>query len=253
MHVPEIVFDGCCGEGGAARGYAEAGHHVIGVDSNPRCRDGYLRSGAAEFICADVLEVLADVSFMSQFTFAHYSPPCQHYSRMCRCRPELRARYPDLITPGRPLLNALQLPYVIENVGDARPWLRSPVTLCMWGHFGRETYRHRLFEAGGGFAVTPPPARSQDQGAVINARVNRECGRSHPVRASKAGHFGADQRRGERTFVSVAGHELTGPVRRVMEIGWMSGREAVAEAIPPYLARWVAEELAAWRALETAA
>lgn len=157
----EIVFDGCCGEGGAARGYAESGAYVVGCDINPACRDGYLRSGAHEFICADVLEVLADKSFMSRFTFIHYSPPCQFASGMLNCQPpEVRARYPNLITPGRPLLNDLSLPYVIENVGAARPWLQDPVTLCMWMS-GRETYRHRLFEAGGGLTLQPPPARPQ--------------------------------------------------------------------------------------------
>lgn len=243
MVTPEVIFDGCCGEGGAAHGYAGSGARVTGVDSNPACRDGYLRSGAAEFICADVLEVMADRAFMSQFTFAHYSPPCQHFSRMCRCRPELRAKYPDLITPGRPLLKDLGVPFVIENVTGARDWMLDPVTLCMW-MFGRETYRHRLFEAGGGLTLSVPvPAASARPG-----KVNRECGWPHPVRASKAGHYGADARSGEHTFVSVAGHELVEPVRRVMEIGWMSGRDAVAEAIPPYLGSWAAEQLASWRA-----
>src|SRR5207247_2624407 len=131
----------------------QAGHYVVGVDNNPKCRDGYLRSGAAEFICGDALEYLADEKFMRRFSFAHFSAPCQFASAMCSCRPGLREKYPTLITPGRPLLNNLCIPYVIENVGAARPWLVNPVTLCMWGHFGRETYRHRLIEAGGGFSL----------------------------------------------------------------------------------------------------
>src|SRR5438046_9377294 len=70
--LPEYVLDVCCGEGGAARGYAQAGHYVVGVDNNPKCRDGYLRSGAAEFICGDALEYLADEKFMRRFSFAHF-------------------------------------------------------------------------------------------------------------------------------------------------------------------------------------
>ena len=67
-------FDGCCGGGGAARGLAQDGRHeVTGVDINPRLRDTYLRSGAAEFICADILEVLGDISFMARFDAAHAS------------------------------------------------------------------------------------------------------------------------------------------------------------------------------------
>lgn len=240
---PEVIFDGCCGEGGAARGYVNAGHEVWGCDINPRLRNGYLRSGATEFICADVLEVLADRSFMSQFTFVTYHPPCQHFSQMSRCRPGLASTYPDLITPGRPLLDQLGIPYAIENVSAARPWLRDPVTLCMY-MFGRPLYRHRLIEAGGGFRVTPPePPPSQHPGRPRSPvpRINRECGWPHPVPTARAGHWKPGY------FVSVAGHERKGPVRRAMEIDWMSDRDCVKEAIPPYLAEWVAGQLASWR------
>ena len=85
-------FDGCCGGGGAARGLAQDGRHeVTGVDINPRLRDTYLRSGAAEFICADILEVLGDISFMARFDAAHCSFPCQSGSVMSSCRPGLAA------------------------------------------------------------------------------------------------------------------------------------------------------------------
>jgi len=265
----EVTLDGCCGEGGGARGLVQAGHYVVGVDTNAACKDGYLRSGAAEFICADVLEILADRSFMSRFTFSSCHFPCQYYSQMTRCRPGLAASYPELITPGRPLLNALQLPYVIENVGAARPWLRNPVTMCMH-MFGRETYRHRLLETGGGFVLTPPPAPALPKGSGPHrgtVKPNRECGWPHPVPTARAGHWKPDDLilvdGVLRTkFVSVAGHERKKPVQRVMEIdlwdrktrtGWMSNRDAVAEAIPPYLGGWIAEQLTAWRALEAAA
>jgi DNA (cytosine-5)-methyltransferase 1 len=229
---------------------------VIGCDINPACRDGYLRSGAAEFVCADILDVLADKSFMSRFTFVACGFPCQRYSQMTRCRPGLRDTYPELITPGRPLLNALSLPYVIENVGAARPWLQEPVTLCMW-MLGRETYRHRLIEAGGGFQLRPPPppppgspawlAPAGCVTALRGARVNRECGWPHPVPTARAGHWQPGK------FVSVAGHERKEPVQRVMEIGWMSDRDAVAEAIPPYLSAWIAGQLRNWRQDQEAA
>jgi SAM-dependent methyltransferase len=262
----EYVLDACCGEGGAARGYAQGGHYVVGIDSNPDCRKGYLRSGAAEFICGDALKYLADEKFMRRFSFVHFSPPCQFASAMTSCRPGLRETYPNLITPGRPLLNRTYLPYVIENVGAARPWLKDPVTLCMW-MFGRETYRHRLIEAGGGFTLQPPPVPeplpsevppsvshwaweppSESHVRARRIRRNSECGWPHPVPTQRAGHWKPGY------FVSVAGHERKEPVRRVMEIDedWMPDREAVAEAIPPYLAGYIADQLGAWR-LEQAA
>ena len=45
----------------------------------------------------------------------------------------------------------------------------------------------------------------------------------------------------------MAGHERKRPVRDVMEIDWMSSRDRVKEAIPPYLGYWIARQLAAWR------
>jgi DNA (cytosine-5)-methyltransferase 1 len=255
----EITLDACAGEGGGARGLVQAGHYVVGVDINPRCRDGYLRSGAHEFICADVMDLLADASFMRRFTFVSAHPPCQSRSRMTNCRPGLAALYPRLIRPMQPLLDTWGGPFIIENVEGARDELRDPVTLCMH-MFGRETYRHRLIEAGGGLTLAvpaPPPAPLKVRGR----KPGKYCGWPHPVPTARAGHWKPDdlvlidgvlrQR-----FVSVAGHERKEPVCRVMEIdlydhrtgtGWMSNRDAIAEAIPPYLGYWIAGQVAAWR------
>ena len=113
--------------------------------------------------------------------------------------------------------------------------MRNPVTVCMYGHFGRETYRHRLVEAGGGFRLSPPPAKG-DQ-TLTGIKPNAECGRPHPVPTAKAGHWKPGY------FVSVAGHERKEQVRRVMEIDWARDREDVAEAVPPYVGAWIAQQL----------
>ncbi len=239
--MTEDTLDLCCGEGGGARGLVTAGHRVTGVDINPACRDGYLRSGAAEFICADAMDVLRDRQSLSRFTFITAHPPCQGYSNMSRCRPEIAGKYPRLIAPMRPLLNATGLPWSIENVEGARSEMISPVTMCMW-MFGRETYRHRLFETGGGLTLTaPPPPAPGSLDQFLPRRVNRDCGWPHPVPTAKAGHWKPGY------FVSVAGHERKAPVFAAMQIDWMSSRDAVKEAIPPYLSEWLAGQLAAWR------
>lgn len=147
MSPAEVTLDGCCGAGGAARGLAKAGHYVIGVDVRPKLRDAYLRSGAAEFICADILEMLADASFMSQFDLAHCSFPCQPHTDLKNAWNA--HHHDDLIPSGRKLLEAWGGPWVIENVPGSP--LRNPVTLCgcmfRLGSAGYRLERKRLFES----------------------------------------------------------------------------------------------------------
>jgi len=227
-----VVLDGCCGAGGATAGYVRAGHTVYGTDLSARVKKNYMQSGAAGFLRADILDVLAS-PWISRVDFIHVSPPCQHYSAMSRCRPDLAAWYPELITPGRELLNASGKPWLIENVPAAAPWMKDPLLLCaQMFRPGVLLYRHRLLEAGGGFALAAPPSPPQD---LPGAR--KACGWPHPVPASRAGHW----RPG--TAISVAGH--VGNValaREVMEIGWTT-RAELAEAVPPYYAEWIGRQL----------
>ncbi len=225
-----IVLDGCCGAGGAARGYVDAGHVVYGIDNRAELEADYLKSGAAGFLAMDILEALA-APWISRVDFIHVSPPCQFYSQMSRCRPGLAATYPDLIGPVRELLTASGKPWVIENVEESRAWMKDPVTLCGI-MFGREMYRHRLLEAGGGFTLAAPPGPPAE---LPGPRKN--CGWPHPTAAAKAGHWVPGK------FVSVSGHERRGPVNAAMDIHWMSNREDVAEAVPPCMTRWVGDQL----------
>lgn len=250
MNQRPVMLDGCCGAGGAARGYVTAGFEVWGFDSNPRLKEDYLKSGASRFTWADILDVLGSLNLLQQADFVHVSPPCQHYSQMARCRPGLAANYPDLIGPVRELLLKSGIPYVIENVSAARPWLRDPVTLC-GQMFGRPVYRHRLFEAGNGLTLTAPAA---EQGKTANllehaAKAhetanlvkppNQECGWAHPVPAARAGHWKPGM------YVSVSGHERKEPVREAMAIDWMRDRDDVAEAIPPYMTEEIGRQVLA--------
>jgi C-5 cytosine-specific DNA methylase len=238
-----IVLDGYCGIGGITKGLIQAGHIVWGVDKNPALEEDYLKTGAAKFICADVLEVLEDRNFMSQFDATTQSPPCQNKSHMSNCRAGLAQCYPQLIPPTRERCLKLGIPFTIENVSGSRSIMIDPVTVCMWGHFGRETYRHRLVEAGNGVVLRPPPAPERwviPDGAILNKRQGPhwECGRPHQVSAAKAGHWTPGR------FVSVSGHERHDPVRKVMEIPWAREREDVVEAVPPYVGLWLGQELA---------
>ena len=103
------VLDGCCGAGGAARGYVLAGHEVWGVDNRPALEADYLKSGAAGFLQADILDALS-APWIAGMDFIHISPPCQFYSSISHARPDVAAEYPDLIGPVRELLNATSKP-----------------------------------------------------------------------------------------------------------------------------------------------
>lgn len=221
-----LLLDLFCGAGGATQGYVNAGFDVIGVDLNPQPNypHPFVQEDALALLRAlprgGRIEVGGREFSRWDFEAVHASPPCQGYSNMSNCRPGLADSYPRLIGPVRDLLDEWGLPWVIENVPLARSEMREPVTLCGF-MFGRELYRHRLFEVGGGWTFDQP-----DHPA-------------HTVPASKAGHW----RPG--TIMSVAGHVApVAKAREVMEIDWTT-REELAEAIPPYYAEYVGRQLLA--------
>jgi DNA (cytosine-5)-methyltransferase 1 len=178
-----IVLDGCCGAGGATVGYVRAGHTVYGVDSDPRMEKSYLKSGAAGFLCADILDTLRQ-PWIDRVDFIHVSPPCQFYSAMAACRPGLAKQYPDLIGLVRELLDEAGKPWIIENVEAAAPWLKDPVRLCaQMFRPGVLLYRHRLLEVGGGFPAWPrrPGRLRAPQGAAASAAGRTRCRPAGPA------------------------------------------------------------------------
>ena len=198
------LLDLGCGRGIVAEAYRRAGFRVTGVDILPQPR-----YRGHEFIQADMLTFP-----LGGYDFIHLSSPCQRWSKMTRCRPELREKYPDLITPMYPRLDASGAPYVVENV-EGSP-LRDPTWLCT-SAFSRPLYRHRGWSGGNGFTVSPlahPP---------------------HDVPASRAGHWVPG------TVMSIAGH--IAPVamaRELMGVDWFVPREDLVEAVPVYMTSYVA-------------
>jgi DNA (cytosine-5)-methyltransferase 1 len=145
------LLDLFCGAGGCAKGFQRARFYVVGVDNRPQpnyCGD--------EFHQADALEVLRTLLsggtwkgyVLADFAAIHASPPCQGYLNLTRVNETLGREHghTDLIGAVRELLKATGLPYVIENVPDARLKLRSPVRVCGTS-FGLPLRRHRLFES----------------------------------------------------------------------------------------------------------
>jgi DNA (cytosine-5)-methyltransferase 1 len=134
--VKPLLLDLFCGAGGCSVGYHRAGFDVVGVDlhSQPRYPFDFVQGDALEYLAGD----------LGDFDAIHASPPCQAYAGSTAWRGD-RSKHPDLIGPTRALLEAAGLPYVIENVPDARRLLRNPVRLC-GSMFSLPVRRHRYFE-----------------------------------------------------------------------------------------------------------
>ncbi|MFJ1999144.1 class I SAM-dependent methyltransferase [Streptomyces chartreusis] len=211
MNRPRVLDLYCC-QGGAAKGYADAGFEVLGVDIAPQPRYPYA------FVQADAIGFVREHG--AEFDFIHASPPCQLDSDCQRIQSNT---HPDLIGPTRAALEDTGRPWVIENVRGALPKLRTPVLLC-GAMLGLATYRHRYFETGGGFHVAQPRHLRH---TVPQAKMGR------PV---PPGHYG--QFIGNFSGVSLA--------RKVMNVAWMN-RDGIRECIPPAYTEWIATAFLASR------
>jgi DNA (cytosine-5)-methyltransferase 1 len=131
------LLDLFCGAGGAAVGYHRAGFDVVGVDNRPQPNYPY------EFVQGDALKFLRSQTFaVAGFDAIHASPPCQHYANVTLWKKEADD-YPALIEPTRELLEATELPWVIENVRTRA--VRADYMLCGTA-LGLPIRRHRYFE-----------------------------------------------------------------------------------------------------------
>lgn len=210
------LLDLYCKAGGAAKGYADAGFDVVGVDIEPQPRYPFA------FIQADVMAL--DPRFLQFFDAIHASPPCQAHSNAQRIQ---RREHPDLIAPTRRMLRASGAPYIIENVEGAP--LIDPVVLCgAQAPLHLKLYRHRAFE--------------------VSFPVRRPAHFAHVAPQTKMGRPPQD---GE--FMHVVGN-FSGVerAREVMGIDWMT-RDELREAIPPAYTEYLGKQLLAHLALKEAA
>jgi DNA (cytosine-5)-methyltransferase 1 len=130
--------------------------------------------------------------------------------------------HPDLIAPTRERLEALGVPYVIENVPDTP--LRSPLELC-GVMFGLGVFRHRWFE--------------------LNWDHNLD--RSHPPHLGRIGDGFYYTVTGQTGGSSTRDGWIGGSAedwRRAMAIRWMTAAE-LSEAIPPAYTRYIGNSLMA--------
>jgi DNA (cytosine-5)-methyltransferase 1 len=152
--MPRILDLYSCA-GGMGHGYRLAGFEVFAVDLDEQPNNPF------PFYQGDALEVLrtlldgGSITFsngetlsLSDFATIHASPPCQGFLNLGAVNRALGRAYdyPNLVGPTRELLIETGLPYVIENVQDARKFLIDPVRICGTG-LHRPLRRHRLFES----------------------------------------------------------------------------------------------------------
>jgi DNA (cytosine-5)-methyltransferase 1 len=214
------LLDLYCCEGGAAKGYADAGFEVVGVDKNPQPNYPY------EFHQCDAIEYLN--AHWREFDAVHASPPCQFGTGVQNLGKARNGTYPvhvNLIPQTRKALSWTTLPYVIENVAGARKHLTNPVMLC-GAYFDLKVYRHRFFECN--FKVEQPPHTPHN-----DSTPSAGNGKSPKGFISVCGSGGV---RGMNST------EILSYWSYAMGINWMT-RQGLAEAVPPkfteYIGGWL--------------
>lgn len=251
-----IVLELCSGEGGSTRGLMDAGWDVIAVDND---RNRLARNPARWKVHGDALVVLDElartgvvvvvvdgttVALRPVATWAGW--PCQDYSRgTAAIRAQGRSTgYKRLIAVGREAQQATGLPYVIENVEDAGPEMRSPLLLC-GRQFGLGAVdvdgtplvldRHRLFESDvllmGAGHHPPHDSRVQVAGVYGGARTTLEGAKA------RGGGYTPKDERVQCDLLGIPVGSMTGLGRRL--------------SIPPAYARFLGAQLL--EALEVAA
>lgn len=221
MGKPRLL-DLFCKAGGAGVGYARAGFDVTGVDIKRHKRNPH------PVIVADVFS-LDPAWIAANFDAVHASPKCQKHTRM---RAPGRKQHVNQIPDTIKLLNATGLPWHLENVEGAEPWMPGAITLCgtMFGlgAQGCELQRHRLFL--GNYPIFPPGPCQHTGAPVIGVYGGH-------ARRRSAKHGG----RGTRD-VWEGGHIAASS--EALGIDWMS-LEELSEAIPPAYTEFLGRQLLA--------
>jgi DNA (cytosine-5)-methyltransferase 1 len=217
MSRPRALVAFCC-QGGEAMGYHQAGFEVIGVDIDPQPRFPF------EFHRGDAIEFVKEHGH--EFDVIVGGPPCQAHTKAQRIQGR---KHPRLIGPFREVLIATGLPYVIENVEEARDELIDPKMLC-GTMFGLKTDRHRLFETN--WPLTVP----------------EHIGGKHIGEHTKMGR----PWKPGTLYQAVGNFSGVEFVRQDLGVPWMN-RDGIRECIPPAYAQFIGEQLMAHIALERAA
>lgn len=218
------ILDLFCGAGGAATGYHRAGFDVVGVDIAPQPNYPF------EFWQRDALNVLREVALIREdensyggwalydFDAIHASPPCQAFTAYRRKGHGVGDGYPNLIAETRDLIERTGIPYVIENVEQAKFELRDPVTLC-GSSFSLDVRRHRLFETN--WLLLPLPCRHFEQKAK---------GKRFPGATNRQGRFTCE----------VGVYRIPLPEqKKAMGVDWVVTLPELSQMVPPAFTEFI--------------
>lgn len=219
------MLDLYCCAGGAARGYQRAGFAVMGVDTVPRPT-----YAGDMFFQADALLILGLLAASRQATMGarlwtfpqpsliHASPPCQEDNTLTRGTNASRGwgrQHVQLVPPTRDLLDAVGLPYVIEQPAGGT-MIRRDLRLCMdmFPVVPPRVWRHRDFELSG-FEVLQPD-HPKHHGRVRGWRHSRNYDGDYVA-----------------AYGSGGGKATVPEMQHALGIDWTDVREELTEAIPP--------------------
>lgn len=226
------LLDAFSGEGGAGKGYMRVGFCVTAVDTSAARLKHYLREcPGAEVVQADAIEFIANRGH--EFAAGHGSPTCTGYSRGTAAIPDRIAKYDRLIPATRAAFQTAGIPYVIENVADAKRELLNPALLCgrMFGLTAADDDgtplvmdRHRLFESNV-FLMVPDHE-------------------THDKRVQVAGSYGGARRdKWEAKHVRKGGYVPSVDVqRRLLGTPWMT-EKGCQLSIPPAYTEHIGRQL----------
>jgi DNA (cytosine-5)-methyltransferase 1 len=250
------------GQGGAGKGYILAEFEAYAVD-----RTDHSARYPGAFHVGDALDVLCRlvagerIAFthrdgtiewlgLSDFAAIHASPPCQGYTIATAGNPQARAKHLRLIAATRELLELTGLPWVIENVEQARRQMVDPIMLCgrMFGLAAEDEDglplvldRHRLFESNIQLEAPAHPRHGSEQVAGVyggSRRAKRRPGETLAEVAPRDRYAARYERGG--VYVPRSIHVQ----QALLGIDWMTVR-GMQESIPPAYAEWVGRQLLA--------
>lgn len=229
-----IILDTYCGAGGVARGLVAAGWVVVGVDNDP----AKLRQYPYAHYLGDALEFIHKHGH--EFHAIWASPDCRGYSRATINLPDRLDRYDREIAAVRDLLVASGKPYVIENVGDARPELLNPYLLCgrMFNLSATDTDgthlvldRHRYFETNWPMWQPEHTPHYRDEEVQVAGLYGMGKNDKQEAKDVGAGYVPSDG----KVLADLLG----------IERGSMT-RDAMYKAIPPAYSHYIGAQLLDW-------